>query len=555
MGPTDHRVRAVRAATLKPMPDVIAGLEHRQLVPGHVLLDDAADLALVVPASCRRTGRCHECVVEIRSGADQLSPRTDAEGFLAPGFRLACQARVERAVADVELAVLRRRLRIQLAPDATTAELDPAVTVVDGRVLADDGTDLGPVRGAVLGVAIDVGTTTVVLELVDLAGGSVLAVAAVENPQRFGGSDVMTRISYDAEHPGELRQALRRAVNHELRRLYGELGLDRRQVAEVYVVGNPTMRDLAFGLDVEPLGRLPYRSVTESALRAGEATSTVVVRRAHELGLLVHPQARVIGGPLIASHVGADAAADLVAVGATEHDGSFLLVDIGTNTEVLASDGRRMIAASGPAGPAFEGGGVRYGMPGAEGAIEGVRLVDARFDVRTIGDTTPEGICGSGLVDLLAELRRARWMTTRGGFTEHWGEIPIVRSPHIGLDRADVGHLSVAKAATAVGQRILLRRLGLRAGEVEHAYLAGGFANALDVGSAIEIGLLVPVTEDRVVRAGNAAIAGARALLLSRRRRASLERLIARIEHAELETTPDFFELFTDGCLFEPIAA
>ncbi len=555
MGPTDHRVRGGRTATLDQMPDVIAGLEHRPLVPGHVLLDDAADLAVAVPASCRRTGRCHECVVEVRAGADQLTPPTEVERFLAPGFRLACQARIERAEADVELAVLRRRLRIQLAPDTTAGDLDPAVRAIGGRVTADDGTELGPVRGAVLGVAIDVGTTTVVLELVDLETGGVLAVAAFENPQRFGGSDVMTRISYDAEHPGELRQALRRAVNHELRRLCAELRLDRRQLVEAYLVGNPTMRDLAFGLDVSPLGTLPYRSITETAVRDGAAASTVVVRRAHELGLLTHPQARVIGGPLIASHVGADAAADLVAVGAPDHDGSYLLVDIGTNTEVLASDGRRVIAASGPAGPAFEGGGVRYGMPGAVGAIEAVRIREEQFDIRIIGGAAPEGICGSGLVDLLAELRRARWMTTRGGFTQHWGEIPIVRSPHIGLDRADIGHLSVAKAATAVGQRILLRRLGLRAADLEHAYLAGGFANALDVGSAVEIGLLVPVAEGRVVRAGNAAIAGARALLLSRRRRAGLERLIARIEHAELETAPDFFELFTDGCLFEPIAA
>jgi uncharacterized 2Fe-2S/4Fe-4S cluster protein (DUF4445 family) len=537
------------------MPDVIHGTEHRPLEPGRTLFDDAAELAVVVPASCRHTGRCHECVVEIRRGAAQLSPPTPAEAFLAPGFRLACQARIERADEDLEFAVLRRRLRIQLAPETTTAELDPAVRAIDGRVVADDGTDLGPVRGALLGLAIDVGTTTVVLELVDLGQGTILAVAAFENPQRFGGSDVMTRISYDAEHPGELRQALRRAINHELQRLYRTLDIDRRQVVEAYVVGNPTMRDLAFALDVAPIGRLPFRSLTELAVRSGEATSTVVVRRAHELGLLINPRARVIGGPLIASHVGADAAADLIAVRSVERGGSFLLVDIGTNTEVIASDGRRVLAASGPAGPAFEGGGVAYGMPGAEGAIEAVRLVDEAFDVRIIGNTAPEGICGSGLVDLLAELRRASWMTTRGGFRRHWREIPVVPQPRIGLTTSDVGHLSVAKAATAVGQRVLLRRLGLRPGDVEHVYLAGGFANALDAGSAIEIGLLVPVPASRVVRTGNASIAGARALLLSRRRRDELERLVGRIEHVELESEPDFFDLFTDGCLFEPIAS
>ena len=541
------------------MPHVIHGSERRPLVPGRLLYDEADQLSVVVPASCRRTGRCHECVVEIRAGMDQLSPRTAAESFLGPGYRLACQAIVERAERDVEFAILRRRLRILLAPETAgdAPRLDPAVAVVDGRYLGADGADLGASRGRPIGLAIDVGTTTVVLELVGLDTGGVLAVAALENPQRFGGSDVMTRISYDSEVPGELRQALRRAVNHELRRLCADLDLDRRQLVDAYVVGNPTMRDLFFGFGVAPLGRLPYRSVTETALRDGEVASTAVARRAHEIGLLMNPQGRVTGGPLIASHVGADAAADLVAVEAMARGGSFLLVDIGTNSEIVVSDGERLVAASSPAGPAFEGGGVRYGMPGAEGAIEGATLDDAtgRFVLRTIGDVRPEGICGSGLVELLAELRGATWLTVRGGFADRSHELAIVDDPRITLSRSDVGHLSIAKAATAVGQRVLLRRLGLAPRDIERVYLAGGFANALDVASAIAIGLLVPVDAGRVVRAGNASIAGARALLLSRRRLAALDALTRRIEHVELESEPDFFDLFTDGCLFEPIAA
>ena len=418
------------------MPDFVHGSERRPLVPGQSLLDVAGELSVVVPASCKRTGRCHECVVEVRSGADQLTPRTDEEAFLGPAFRLACQVRVASAEHDVEFSVLRRRLRILLAPGdaAPDPDIDPAVRELDGRVVADDGTDLGAVGGALVGVAIDVGTTTVVLELVDLRTGSVLAIASIENPQRFGGSDVMTRISYEAEVPGELRLALRRALNHELKRLCTELGLDRRQLVDAVIVGNPTMRDLVFGLDVQPLGRLPYRSVTEVAWRAGEAPSTMITRRAHELGLLMHPQARVVAGPLIACHVGADAAADLVAVDAVEQGGSFLLVDIGTNTEIVASDGHRILAASSPAGPAFEGGGVRYGMAGADGAIERVRLVDGRFEVDVIGDAPPEGICGSGLVDLLAVLRRADWMSNRGTFAGGAAEIRA-RGPAGGAPR------------------------------------------------------------------------------------------------------------------------
>jgi uncharacterized 2Fe-2S/4Fe-4S cluster protein (DUF4445 family) len=538
------------------MPHVIHGSERRPLVPGRLLYDEADQLAVVVPASCKRTGRCHECVVEVRAGADQLSPRTAQETFLGPAFRLACQARVEHADHDVEFAVLRRRLRILLAPEAPgeAPELDPAVTVVDGRFRADDGSDLGAAVGRPVGLAIDVGTTTVVLELVDLSTGAVLAVAALENPQRFGGSDVMTRISYDAEVPGELRQALRRALNHELKRLCADLGLDRRQIVDAYVVGNPTMRDLCFGLDVAPIGRIPYRSVTETAYREGGAAGTTVTRRAHEMGLLLNPQARVTGGPLIASHVGADAAADLIAVDAVARGGPFLLVDIGTNSEIVVSDGERLLAASSPAGPAFEGGGVRYGMPGADGAIERVRIEDGRFHIRTIGDVPPEGICGSGLVDLLAELRRSDWMTNRGTFADKAYEIHVEPERPITFSRADVGHLSIAKAATAVGQRVLLRTLGLRPQDLERVYLAGGFANAIDAASAVDIGLLVPVPPERVVRVGNASISGARALLLARRRRAELEALVTRIEHVELESEPDFFDLFTDGCLYEPIA-
>lgn len=539
------------------MPDFIHGTERRPLVPGQSLFDVAGELSVVVPASCRRTGRCHECVVEIRSGGEQLTPRTEEEAFLGPGFRLACQVRVARTDDDVEFRVLRRRLRILLAPDdqRPDPDLDPAVRLVDGRAIADDGTDLGPATGPLVGVALDVGTTTIVLELVDLGTGAVLAIASIENPQRFGGSDVMTRISYEAETPGELRLALRRALNHELKRLCSELGLDRRQLVEMVVVGNPTMRDLLFGLDIAPIGRLPYRSVTELAWRAGEAATTMVARRAHELGILLHPQASVLGGPLVACHVGADAAADLVAVDALERGGSFLLVDIGTNTEIVVSDGRRVLAASSPAGPAFEGGGVRYGMPGAEGAIERVRLEDDCFEVEVIGDGPPEGICGSGLVDLLAILRRANRMTDRGTFRDGAREIPIVEEPRITLSRSDVSHLAVAKAATAVGQRVLLRRLGLRPSDLDHVYLAGGFANALDIRTAVEIGLLVDAPIERIIRAGNASIAGARKLLLSRGRRASLDSLARRIEHVELETEPDFFDLFTDGCLFEPIHA
>ena len=535
------------------MPDVIHGTDHRPLVAGRSLFDYADEVSAAVPASCRRTGRCRECVVEVRQGGDGLSARTDAEAYLTGGFRLACQARIEDTTRDVEFSIIRRRMRILGPSDEPHGWLDPVVTADDLAVrYAGQPIDLR--RAHVLGLAIDIGTTTVVFQVIDLLTGHAVGGGALENPQRFGGSDVMTRISYEKDFPGAMRLALRRALNHSLRDLYRELAIDRHEVYEAVVVANSTMRDLFFGIDIGPIGEWPYKSITEVALLAGDASSTWVRQRAHEVGLLMNPHGRVVGAPVIASHVGADTAADLVAVDLAGGSGVRMLVDIGTNTEVVVTDGTRFLAASCPAGPAFEGGLVRFGMPGADGAIELVRIEGDRFAFETIGGSAPAGICGSGLVDILAELRRADWMNTEGRFRDGLDEYLVAPAEGISFSRSDASLLAQAKAANACGQRILLRRLGVTADQVDRVYLAGGFANAVNVVNAQEIGLLAPVPAERVERVGNAALHGAAALLLSARRREALASLVGRIEHVELETEDDFFELFVDGCRFVPLA-
>jgi uncharacterized 2Fe-2S/4Fe-4S cluster protein (DUF4445 family) len=536
------------------MADVIQGTERRPLTVGRSLFDYADAVSTAVPQSCRRTGRCRECVVEVRQGIDSLSPRTPPERYLRGGFRLACQAQIQATDRDIEFAIIRRRLRILESTGAPAELVDPVVTADDLAVrYAGQPIDLR--RANVLGLAIDIGTTTVVFRIVDLLTGAVVAGGALENPQRFGGSDVMTRISYEQDFPGAMRLALRRGLNHELRDLYRALGIDRHEVYEAIVVANSTMRDLFFGLDIKPIGEFPYKSSTELAMLAGRTDSTWLRRRGHEAGLLMNPHGRVVGAPIIASHVGGDTAADLVAVDFARGSGVRMLIDIGTNTEVVVTDGTRFLAASCPAGPAFEGGLLRYGMPGADGAIEGVRLDGDGFAIETIGDVEPVGICGSGLVDVLAELRRARWMNEEGRFRDSLDEFVVAPEQGITFSRSDASLLAQAKAANACGQRILLRRLGVSAEQVDRVYLAGGFANAVDVANAVAIGFLAPVPVDRVVRVGNAALHGAAELLLSQRRRDSLDALIGRIEHVELETEADFFELFVDGCRFVPIAA
>lgn len=531
------------------------------LLPGQSLFDAADAQQLRVPTSCLRNGYCHECVVEVRHGMELLGPRTEAEGFLRDPYRLACQARVQ-SPGRVDFEPLRRSPRILSTGRPRSVPLDPLVTRRGDDVLYD-GQVVDRFRGHVLGLAIDLGTTTVAMDLVDLESGNSLAVASFENPQRFGGSDVMNRISYDggAGH-GELQKALVTAVNRHIAELAERFGFVRQEIYEITVAGNSTMRDLLFRLDVQPIGTRPYKSTTEQAFLDGDRATTACTQKSRRLGLRCNIQTRVYGLPLIASHVGADTAADLVACDmmSADSDDVVMLVDVGTNTEVVIAGRGRMMTASSPAGPAFEGGLVRYGMPGYDGAIESVRIDgDGHIDCKTIGDVDAVGICGSGLVDLLAELRRTGRISERGRLQTNTeaavrnATLTVDAGQGITFSAEDASHLAQAKAASYCGQLLLLRQFGIDPADISTLYLAGGFANYLDVANAVAIGFLAPVPADRIVKVGNAALQGAREVLLNRPSRAALEALCPRIEHVELETRPEFFDAFVEGCMFKPM--
>ena len=528
--------------------------KRRALEAGKTIFDYADDLAVQVPTSCGRTGHCHECVVEIRRGMDALRPRNDVESFLRENYRLACQAVVEDARATIEFSPLRRKPKILSTTREKSLDPDPLVSR-RGDVVYYDGEAIDRYRGHLYGIAIDLGTTTVVMDLVDLTTGKSVHVSSFENPQRFGGSDVMHRISYDGEFQGELQKAVVNAINHEILELGRRFRFVRQEIYEVVVAGNSTMRDILFRLDVQSIGQRPYKSGVEHAYLEGERDTTSLLEGTRRLGLRANPRAKVYGMPLIASHVGADTAADLVAMDIASQEGLVMLVDVGTNTEVVVGSPERLLTASCPAGPAFEGGLIRYGMPGYEGAIESIRLDNGAFEYRTIGQVEPEGICGSGLIDLLAELRRHERMAPKGMFADRSYEVMVVPEYGITLSREDASNLAQAKAANYCGQFILMRHLGIGPEDIDMLYLAGGFANYVNVQNAIEIGFLAPVAEDRVVKIGNAAVQGAREVLLSREKRASVEALVKQIEHVELETTPDFFEVFVEGCQFKPMPA
>ena len=525
-------------------------------VQGHVgktLFDYADFLRVRVPTSCGRGGQCHECVVEVRGGMDGLSPYSANEYFLSDGYRLACQAVVADPSVPVEFAVLRRQPRILTEGIRRRAEFDPNVRR-DGDEVTIGGEPSDTYRGRILGIAADIGTTTVAINLVDLESGQIVATSSFENPQRFGGSDVMNRISYDGgAYRGELRQAIISAINFEIGELTRQVDAHRRQIYEVVLVGNTTMRDIAFGFDVQSVGVKPYKSAVELEYEAGRRPGTALSSNAQAMGLRVFPRAHVYGGPLIGCHVGADVAAGLLAVAMDEQEDPVMLVDIGTNTEVVIGNRHRMVAASCPAGPAFEGGQVTHGMPGYDGAVESVRILGGGVEISTIGGAGAQGICGSGLVDLLYELRENGLMNELGVFEDGSREFTFAADRGMGLSRADISSLSQAKSANYCGQFIAIRHYGQPVEALSRLYLAGGFANYLDVSKAIGIGFVANLPLERVAPVGNAALEGATLMLISNLLRGRAESLVQNIEHIELETTPDFFEIFVEGCMFKPM--
>lgn len=522
---------------------------------GQSLFDCAEAMGVTVPTSCVKQGKCRECLVEVESGAALLSAPAPQEGHLDGRFRLACRTRLVEP-GDVRAHTLKRgSLRIETETaglEERMPTLDPAVTR-DGRLVRLDGEPIAEAEGPLHGLALDVGTTTVALRLYDLESGRLLATRSFENPQRFGGSDVMARIHFDGAHKGKL---LQRTLLGYLSRSIMALPVDPATIYEMVVAGNPTMRDLLFGLDVQPIGVMPYRSTTEAALHDRRATTTSLRLAARRLRLPVHPQARVYGLPLVGSHVGADAAACLLATGIAEGEDLCALLDIGTNTEAFLGNRHRLLAASCPAGPAFEGGGVTFGMPALDGAIERVKIRDdGSLAVHAIGDVAPAGICGSGLVDLLSELRRTGRMNEQGRFEDTGEPIALGEDGGLAVSEADVNELAQAKGANAAGLRALADVYGIAMGRIDRLYLAGGFARHLDVDAACRIGLVPDLPRERIVKVGNAALLGASMALLSCRRRVDLEAMVRRVEHVRLEAHPRFFELFVEGCQFAPFGS
>ncbi|HEY4612016.1 MAG TPA: ASKHA domain-containing protein, partial [Bacteroidota bacterium] len=274
------------------------------------------------------------------------------------------------------------------------------------------------------------------------------------------------------------------------------------------------------------------------------------------LSLPLHPNARIYGLPIISGHVGADAAACMTAVDLANEDRLVAIMDIGTNTELILGNKLKVLAASCPAGPAFEGGKISCGMPALPGAIERVELrPDGSANIRVIGDVPSEGVCGSGLIDALSELLRTRRMNSLGRFEgdEKVFALDANTNPPVFLNESDINELAQAKGANVAGLHIIFERYGIDFDDLDVFYLAGAFGRHLNVQSAKRIGLIPNIDDSKIIQVGNAAIEGACAALLSRTKRLELEGLVRRVEHCRLETHPHFFNYFVEGCQFNPV--
>ena len=523
---------------------------------GLSLFESAERMDVRVPTSCKKNGKCRECIVELVEGADLLTPPSEEEQHLKPPFRLACCARVGADDGAIRCHTMRRgALRIDevatgLPGHVTEVALDAAVTR-DGAWVLLDGERLVQAEGPLHGLAVDLGTTTVVVRLYNLETGALVGGESFENPQRFGGSEVMARIAYDGEDKTRL---LQRTLLGYLGQTIERLPCDPQTIYEMAVAGNTTMRDLFFGINVQSIGQKPYMSLTEHELNEGKRESTSLSVKAKQLRLPMFKEGRVYSLPLIHCHVGADTAACLLAIDLQREERIVALMDIGTNTELAIGNKDRILCASCPAGPAFEGGLLDCGMPGFDGAIEAARMhEDGGIEIDVIGDILPAGICGSGMISALGELVRLDRMNSLGRLPENGGRVQLDAEHDIYICEKDISELAQAKGANIAGLDIVMRQFGLEYSDLDVFYLAGGFGRHIDLEAAKRIGLIPNLGDDKVHRVGNASIEGVSIALRSQERRRELEALVRKIGHVELETDPMFFNHFVKGCQFSAV--
>jgi uncharacterized 2Fe-2S/4Fe-4S cluster protein (DUF4445 family) len=417
-----------------------------------------------------------------------------------------------------------------------------------------------PEKSRIFGLAVDLGTTKLASYLVDLETGKSIAQRGLMNPQIAYGEDVISRISYAGHGDGAPQRLQRRIIetlNQMLRDFCSDLTISPEQIVEMVVAGNTAMHHFFAGLPVQQLGQAPYLPATTEPLHLA----------ARDLGLQIARGAAIYTPPNIAGYVGGDHVAMLVGIDADSLKSGppFLAIDIGTNTELTLCVQGRLLTCSCASGPAFEGAHIRHGMRAAPGAIERVLFERGNFQIYTIERRLPIGICGSGILDVIAALLDAGVLEARGNFRKgaervrqngNGGEFVLVNAQNSGssseivLTRQDISEIQFAKAAIRAGIEVLLEVSGEDASDLQQFIIAGAFGSYLDVQSAVRIGLFPRIPLGKFRQVGNAAGIGARQMLVSNSQRRLGESLAKQVEYVELANHPHFQDKFAQSLFF-----
>jgi len=538
-------------------------------------LFEAAGLAGIVLASaCGQKGVCGKCAVAIETGPGVVCSKCGAVPDGAAGERCEKCGRPLKVSGFRSRQVLACQYEVQ--SDLTVTVPDSAryfeARILTRGVEAQSGIepdvykkyDPGAKVGELFGLAVDVGTTTVVADLVDLVAGTCVATAATLNPQAKYGDDVVNRISYATTEEGrkELQQLIIGCVNELIEKLCREGGINYRQILELCAVGNTTMNHLLLGLPIEQLGQAPYKAYR---LEAADVAPT-------ELGLKINADGNVHTVENIAGFVGSDTVAAALATNIAEAESGTLLVDVGTNGEIVLAAAGELYAASCAAGPAFEGARIEQGSRAVAGAIEAVVVNgdDNDIDLDVIGAGPPQSICGSGLIDAVAVMRELGVLDRTGRIVEP-AELPdgtserirsrlarkgsepafiLSHRPLVVLTQQDIRQTQLAKAAIRTGIELLQQKVGVADNNIEQVLLAGAFGNYIKRESALAIGLLPAVEPEKIQFVGNAALVGVRLTLLSRKAREAAGKLAQRIKYIELAKQAHFADVYANAMLF-----
>lgn len=509
---------------------------------GKSLLEILLEKDYFVDNPCNGKGVCGKCRVNIRKGEVSAPCETEkkllSEAELDEGIRLSC---LVKPTDDLEIELLQkvRKHKVLTSGYLPEFELD---------------------KKEQYGVAIDIGTTTVVCALVDMSTGKEIANASQINEQKHFGLDVLTRITYEIEHGQDGVEKLQKAIVDSLNEMIGEMcecaQISRSEIKEITVAANCTMLHMLLGVDATSLGRAPYKPVFVEAKEV----------QAKEIGILAAEDAVLYCLPSVSAYIGADIVAGAYVCDLQNQKGNVLFVDIGTNGEIVLSKDGQLLCCSCAAGPALEGMNITCGMRAAEGAIEDVRITENGVEVKVIGETAPAGLCGSGILAAIKELLRVGLVRKEGAFikkeklaeTDYRYDLlrlngkkrEFVLGEELIITQGDVRQVQLAKGAILSGFTALLEKAGLQMEELDKVLIAGQFGAHLPVESLTGLGILPMEVKDKIAYVGNSSKTGAYMALMSQRERLGMEELAGHMEYMELAETKGYERLFAECLIF-----